>query len=127
MNNDTPPPRKRGLDHLIHATQWSAAGFAATFRHEAAFRQELFLFALLAPLGWWLGDDGIERALLIGSLWIVLIVEMLNTALESAINRIGLEHHELSGRAKDQGSAAVTLSLILVGIVWACVLLSKNT
>lgn len=124
MPDHTPPARKRGLDHLVHATRWSLQGFQATFRHEAAFRQELFLFVLLAPLGWWLGESGIERALLIGSLWVVLIVEMLNTALESAINRIGTEHHELSGRAKDQGSAAVTLSLILVGIVWACVLLS---
>ncbi|MCB1738321.1 MAG: diacylglycerol kinase [Gammaproteobacteria bacterium] len=124
MNDGTSNQNKRGFDHLIHATQWSIAGFRATFKHEAAFRQELFLIVLLAPLGWWLGETGTERALLIGSLWIVLIVEMLNTAVESAINRIGTEHHELSGRAKDQGSAAVTLSLLLVGIVWGCVLFS---
>ncbi|MCP5143153.1 MAG: diacylglycerol kinase [Gammaproteobacteria bacterium] len=124
MNDHTPPARKHGFDHLLHATRWSWQGLAATIRHEAAFRQELFLFVLLAPLGWWLGETGIERALLIGSLWVVLIVEILNSALESTVNRIGTEHHELSGRAKDQGSAAVTLSLILVGIVWACVLLS---
>lgn len=113
---------KSGLDHFIHAFGWSIAGLKATYQHEAAFRQELLLVLLLIPLGWYLGDSGIERALLIGSAWLVLIVEILNTAIESVVNRISTEHHELSGRAKDQGSAAVMLSLILVGIVWIAVL-----
>ena len=112
----------RGLSRLFHATRWSLRGLAATAQHEAAFRQELIAVLVLAPLGWWLGDNGIERALLVGSLLVVLIVEVLNTALESAVDRIGNERHELSGRAKDQGSAAVFLSLLLVAVIWGAVL-----
>ncbi|MGB1109216.1 MAG: diacylglycerol kinase [Gammaproteobacteria bacterium] len=97
-------------------------GFRATLKHEEAFRQEVMLMVVLAPLGAWLGDDGIERALLIGSLLIVLIVELLNSGIESAIDRISDEHHPLSGRAKDQGSAAVFVSLALVILTWGLVL-----
>ncbi len=113
---------KTGLDHFIHAFGWSLAGFNATFRHEAAFRQEVFLACILLPLGWYLGDSGVEKALLLGSVWLVLLVEVLNSAIESVVNRVGLEQHPLSGQAKDQGSAAVMLSLILVAIVWISVL-----
>lgn len=115
--------RKTGLNHFIHAARWSWAGLLATFRHEAAFRQELALLLVLAPLAWWLGETGVERSMMLGSLILVLIVELLNSALESIVNRVGTEHHELSGRAKDQGSAAVLLSLLLAGIVWATILL----
>lgn len=114
--------KKTGLDHFIHAFGWSVAGLKATWQHEAAFRQDLLLALILMPLGAYLGTNGVEKALLMGSVWLVLIVEILNTSIESVVNRIGLEHHELSGRAKDQGSAAVMLSLILVAIIWISVL-----
>ncbi|OQX11153.1 MAG: diacylglycerol kinase [Desulfobulbaceae bacterium A2] len=89
---------------------------------EAAFRQELLLVAVLAPVGLWLGKSGVERALLCGSLLLVLIVEILNSAIEAAIDRFGGEHHPLSGQAKDMGSAAVFLALANVVIVWLLVL-----
>jgi diacylglycerol kinase (ATP) len=108
---------------IINAFRWSLAGFRSTLRNEEAFRQEVMGFIVLAPIGYWLGDTGVERALLIGSLLLVLIVELLNSAVESAIDRIGMEHHPLSGRAKDQGSAAVFVSLINAFLVWLLVLL----
>ncbi|MEM7432881.1 MAG: diacylglycerol kinase [Pseudomonadota bacterium] len=100
-------------------------GFRAAWQHEAAFRQELALVAVLIPLGAWLGDTAIERALLIGVCLLVLIVELLNSAVEAAIDRHGDEHHELSGRAKDFGSAAVFVVLVLVTVTWALILLPK--
>lgn len=112
----------RGLTHFIKAFGWSMAGLRSTFQHEAAFRQELFLFVILAPLGVWLGQSGVERALLIGSLLLVLVVELLNTGLESIVDRISQDHHPLSGRAKDIGSAAVFVSLLNVVLVWGFVL-----
>ncbi len=113
------------LWRVMRAASYSAAGLAAAFKNEAAFRQELALFVVLAPLGFWLGNDGVERALLVGSLVLVLIVELLNSAIEAAVNRVGSEPHELSGRAKDLGSAAVFVSLLLVVIVWALVLADR--
>jgi diacylglycerol kinase (ATP) len=113
----------RGLTRLLNAFRWSLAGFASALRHEEAFRQELTLCALLAPVGLWVGDGGGERALLVGSLLAVLVVELLNTAVESAVDRIGADHHLLSKRAKDLGSAAVFLSLVNVAVTWALVLL----
>ncbi|MBI3777800.1 MAG: diacylglycerol kinase [Gammaproteobacteria bacterium] len=113
------------LRRVVRAVGYSAAGLAAALRNEAAFRQELALFVVLAPLGWWFGHDGVERALLIGSLVLVLIVELFNSAIEAAVNRVGSEPHELSGRAKDLGSAAVFVSLLLVVIVWALVLMDR--
>lgn len=117
------PQNNRGLRRIINAARWSMKGFRSTFKHEEAFRQELLLLIILAPLGYWLGNDGVERALLIGSVFIVLIVELLNTAVESVVDRIGHEHNKLSGRAKDQGSAAVFLSVVLVIVIWVLVLL----
>lgn len=108
---------------VIRAGGYSMAGLRAALAHEAAFRQELVLFVVLAPLGMWLGETGIERALLVGSLLLVLIIELLNSALEAMIDRLGKEHHELSGRAKDIGSAAVLLAIINVFVVWGVVLL----
>ncbi len=110
-----------GLRRIFRAAGYSFRGLAAAVRHEAAFRQELALCALLAPLGWWLGQTPPERALLLGSLLLVLIVELLNSAVEAAIDRIGPEHHELAGRAKDLGSAAVFVSLVLVVLVWSLI------
>ena len=120
---DNPRTGKTGLRRVIDATRYSLAGLAAAARHDDAFRQELVLCAVLAPLGLWLGETGAERALLLGSLLLILIVELLNSALEAAVDRISLERHLLAGRAKDMGSAAVMLSLVNAGVVWLLVLL----
>ena len=101
---------------------YSFRGFAGAFRNEAAFRQELALVVILAPLGIWLGTTGVERALLVGSLLLVLMVELLNSAVEAVVDRVGLERHALSGLAKDIGSAAVFVALMNVLIVWVLVL-----
>lgn len=109
----------------IRAARFSAQGFVHAWRHESAFRQELALCIVLMPLGLWLGQTAYERLLLIACLLLVLIVELLNSAVETAIDRIGEEHHELSGRAKDLGSAAVAVSLALVVLVWTTVAWSR--
>jgi diacylglycerol kinase (ATP) len=108
---------------LLRATGDSVRGLAAALRYQEAFRLEFILAALLIPLGLWLGETGVERALLAGVVLSVLIVELINTAIEVTIDRIGLEHHELSGRAKDLGSAAVFVCLVLVVVVWGAILL----
>lgn len=112
---------KRGLRRIIDAAGYSAAGLASAWRGEEAFRQEAALGLLLAPLALWLGSSPLEQALLFGSWLLVMIVEVLNTAVEAAIDRIGDEHHPLSGQAKDLGSAAVFLSLVLAALVWGAV------
>ena len=109
---------------MLNATQYSLSGLAAAARHEDAFRQELILVAVLTPIALWLGNTGAERALLIGSLILVLIVELLNSAVEAAVDRISFENHRLAKRAKDIGSAAVMLSLANAGIVWLLIILS---
>src|SRR3954447_12337364 len=121
---ESPHKGKTGLQRVINATRYSLEGFAAAARHEDAFRMELALFAVLAPLGLWLGRTGIERALLIGCLLLVLIVELLNSAIEAAVDRISFDNHRLAKRAKDIGSAAVMLSLINAAVVWLLILLS---
>lgn len=120
-------PRKGLFDlgRVRRAAGYSAAGLKAAWRGETAFRQELALCVVLAPLGLWLGRDGVERALLLGSLLLVLIVELLNSAIEAAVNRIGAERNELSGLAKDLGSAAVFVALLVVVLVWALVLADR--
>ncbi|MCB1760286.1 MAG: diacylglycerol kinase [Gammaproteobacteria bacterium] len=112
----------RGLVRIFKAFNYSLAGFRACFRNEAAFRQELAALLLLLPLGLWLGEDGVERALLVASLLLVPVVELLNSAIEAVVDRFGGERHELSGRAKDIGSAAVFLSILLAASVWLLVL-----
>ena len=112
-----------GFTRLVKASQYSWQGLRAAYRHEEAFRQELWLSIVLIPLGFWLGQTGIERALLAGSVILLLLVEMLNSAIEAVVDRIGDEQHELSGRAKDMGSAAVAISIGLIVVVWALVLL----
>lgn len=116
-------PKPTGLVRIWRAFGNSAKGFRGAFVEEAAFRQELALAALLLPLGLWLGDTGMERAMLVGPIFVVLIVELLNSAVEAAIDRIGLERHPLSGLAKDIGSAAVFTSFALLAVVWLLVLL----
>jgi diacylglycerol kinase (ATP) len=121
---ESPHKGKTGLRRVLNATHYSLAGLAAAVRHEDAFRQELILVVLLTPLALWLGSTGVERALLIGSLIIVLIVELLNSAVEATVDRISFENHRLAKRAKDIGSAAVMLSLLNAGVVWLLIILS---
>jgi diacylglycerol kinase (ATP) len=112
-----------GLPRLRAALLNSMKGFGAAWAGEEAFRQEVYLLLVALPLGLWLGKTGVEKALLVGSVLLVLIVELLNTGIEIVVDRIGFERHELSGRAKDVGSAAVLVSLVLAGAVWLLVLL----
>lgn len=114
---------RTGLRRVWNALFYSLAGLKAAFRHEDAFRQELLLAALLIPLGLWLGPDGVARALLVGSVLLVLIVELLNSAIEATVDRISLQDHVLAKRAKDIGSAAVLLALVNGALVWSLVLL----
>lgn len=115
-------PGRKGVSRIIHAAGYSYQGLKACYRHEAAFRQELLLCVLLMPLSFVATPYLVESALLISTLIIVLITELLNSAVEAVVDRIGSEYHDLSGRAKDIGSAAVSLSLLLVTVVWALVI-----
>ena len=112
----------KGVARIFRAARYSFTGFIAAIRCEAAFRQELALFVVMAPVALWLGHSGTERALMIGSLFLILIVELLNSAVESVVDRVGTERHSLSGQAKDMGSAAVALALINAALVWALIL-----
>jgi diacylglycerol kinase (ATP) len=122
VNNRDKP---RGLKRLLLACNASGKGLWGAWRDEAAFRQELVFALLAAPLGLWLGRNGVERALLVAPLLLLLIVELLNSAIEATVDRIGFERNELAGLAKDLGSAAVFVALVLVGVVWALVLLGR--
>lgn len=112
----------KGIKRIFNAFFFSLSGFKATWQHEEAFRQEVLLLIVTTPVAIWLGENNIERILLIGCLVLVLIVELLNSAIESVVDRIGPEHHELSGRAKDIGSAAVFLTLAWSAVTWLMVL-----
>jgi diacylglycerol kinase (ATP) len=107
---------------MFDATRNSWGGLKGAWREEEAFRQEIVAGFVLVPLALWLGENGIERALLVGSLLVVVIVELVNSSIEATVDRIGPERHTLSGLAKDLGSAAVAVSLLLVVVVWALVL-----
>jgi diacylglycerol kinase (ATP) len=113
--------RLTGWRRLWAAAGYSIQGLKAAWINEAAFRQELLLVLFLSPLAFWLGTTATQRALLIFSLLIVLITELLNSAIEVAVDRIGSERHELSGRAKDMGSAAVMVALIAAACVWGMI------
>jgi diacylglycerol kinase (ATP) len=117
--------KPRGVTRVIRALGSSIKGLVGAFRDEAAFRQELACAAILIPLGLWLGHNGLERAALVAPVLLVLIVELLNSAIEATVDRIGLERHVLAGLAKDIGSAAVFMSFILLGTVWLLVLLGR--
>lgn len=114
-------PASNGLRRLANATVFSVAGLRAAWTHEAAFRQECVATLVLTPFALWLGTTPVERALLIGTCVLVVIVELLNSALEAVVDRTGTDRHELAARAKDLGSAAVFMSLMLVIIVWLVV------
>ncbi len=112
----------KGFERLFKAFGFSIQGLSAAFRNEAAFRQELYLSLILIPLGLYLGDTGLEKAMLVSVVILVLIIELINSGMEAVVDRFGGEHHELSGRAKDVASAAVLLALMNVLVVWACIL-----
>ncbi|GGX85928.1 diacylglycerol kinase [Litchfieldella qijiaojingensis] len=116
--------KRTGLKRLSKAIKYSCAGLSAAWRYEAAFRQELVALSCLFPITMVLDLEGVERALLWASMLLVIVVELLNSAIEATVDRIGMEHHPISGLAKDLGSAAVMVSLLLAGGSWACVLLS---
>jgi diacylglycerol kinase (ATP) len=120
--SESPFKGKTGLARLISATRNSLEGLIAAARYENAFRQELLGAAVLVPLGLWLGANGVERALLAGTVLLVLIVELLNSAVEATVDRISFENHHLAKRAKDVGSAAVMLSITLAIVVWLLIL-----
>lgn len=109
----------------VRAAKYSAQGFAHAWRHESAFRQELALIVFFLPAGIWLGRTPFEIAILVSSLLLVLVVELLNSAIEAAVDRHGEEHHELSGRAKDLGSASVFLALVIVAVVYGAVICDR--
>ena len=117
--------KPRGVTRVLRALGASLRGLAGAFRDEAAFRQELAFAALVIPLGLWLGHSGVERALLVGPVLLILIVELVNSAIEATVDRIGFERHALAGLAKDIGSAAVLMSFVLLTAVWLLVLLGR--
>lgn len=118
-------PGTRGLRHVVKAFTFSMQGLRAAVANEEAFRLELLAVVIMFPLALWLGANGVERALLAGSLLLVLIVELINSALEAVVDRVGTEHHELSGRAKDIGSAAVFIALCNVALIWGLLLYGR--
>ena len=111
-----------GLRRLIKATGYSLAGLKAAWVHEEAFRLETLIVVVMTPLALWLGEDSVERVLMIGSLLLLLITELVNSGIEAAVDRMGQEHHELSGRAKDIASATVFVAVINIAVVWGMLL-----
>jgi diacylglycerol kinase (ATP) len=117
--------KPRGVTRILRACSSSWNGLKGAYREEAAFRQELGAALIVIPLGLWLGHSGIERALLVGPMFLILIVELLNSAIEATVDRIGFERHALAGLAKDIGSAAVLMSFVLLAVAWLLVLLGR--
>ncbi len=120
-----PKSGQRGFRRLFAATSYSLAGLRAAWHNEEAFRQEALLCVVLIVPALWLGQTAVQRVLLIGSCLLVLVVELLNSAIEAVVDRVGPEIHELSGRAKDMGSAAVLLSLLLAALAWTAVAFNR--
>ena len=118
-------PGATGLRRIINATAYSWWGLKAAYQHESAFRQELWLALILVPLGYFLGGDWTDKAALICSVLFVPVVELLNSGIEAVVDRIGDEPHQLSGRAKDMGSAAVFIALVITALVWTAVLVDN--
>ncbi|WP_373778368.1 diacylglycerol kinase [Glaesserella sp.] len=116
------PENKANFKRIVRATGYSIKGLKSAYIHEAAFRQEVWLSLVIIPLGLYLGNGAIEKVLLVGSVLLVLMAELLNSAVESVVDRIGPEYHELSGRAKDIGSAAVFVAMVITGMTWGLIL-----
>lgn len=121
---DLPPPRATGLRRLINAFRYSCAGLTAAFRHEAAFRQECVLAIVLIPTALLSAADGVGKAMMVGCVLLVMVVELINSAIEAVVDRVSQARHPLAKRAKDIGSAAVLLALLNLMAVWALVLLA---
>ena len=115
----------RSPARIFKAARWSMQGLQAAWLHESSFRLEVCLFVVLAPLGWWLGDTPVERVLLVGSMLLVLGIELLNSAIEAVIERYGAEFHPIAGRAKDMGSAAVFVLMLNVLLTWGAIVSPK--
>jgi diacylglycerol kinase (ATP) len=111
------------IERLLSATRNSLRGLGAGWREQAALRYECYVLVVAVPVGWYLGRSGVERALLIGSYFFVIVVELVNSALETVVDRIGREHHELSGRAKDLASAAVLGAIVNAMVIWVLIIL----
>lgn len=122
---ESPYKGETGLRRILSATRNSIAGLREALRHEDAFRQELILSAMLVPAAFWIGTTATERALLIGSVLLVLIVELLNSAVEATVDRISFENHRLAKRAKDIGSAAVMLALVNAALIWGVIVIGR--
>ncbi len=122
MTRSSPYKSTGGLVRIVRAFGYSLQGLGAAWRHEAAFRQEVLLSVILIPLGLWLGETVMERLLLAGVLVLVLVVELVNSAIEALADAISMDHDPLLGRAKDIGSAAVMVALLLAGASWLCIL-----
>jgi len=116
------PSDQHGLRRVLLATRYSWQGLRATWRKEEAFRQEVVVAAIALPVAWFLGETAVERALLVAVILNVLILELVNTAIENVVDRVGTDPHKLSGRAKDVGSAAVFMGIVLAAVVWGLVL-----
>lgn len=116
------PENKVSVKRVFRATGYSMKGLKSAYINEAAFRQEVWLSFFLLPLGLWLGENAIEKVLLVGSVLLVLAMELLNSAVEAVVDRIGTEYHELSGRAKDIGSAAVFMTMMIFCATWGLIL-----
>ena len=119
------PDKMTGPARLTRALASTARGLAAAWREEEAFRQECLLAVLVVPLGLWLGETGLERIVLVGPMLLVLIIELLNSAIEATVDRIGAEWHPLAGTAKELGSAAVSVAIVLLALTWLLVLLDR--
>lgn len=122
-HQESPFKGKTGLRRLVNAFGYSMDGFKAAYQHEDAFRQEVWLSLILIPLAFYLEAEALHRILMVGSVLLVMIVELLNSAVEAVVDRVSIERHALAKRAKDIGSAAVLLALINLGVVWGLILL----
>ncbi|EME9802071.1 diacylglycerol kinase [Vibrio sp. 665] len=125
QSQESGKPGNTGLKRIVKATGYSIQGLKAAFKHEAAIRQELALLSIAVILAWLVDVGMVERILMIGVVVLVLIVELVNSAIEAVVDRIGIERHELSGRAKDIGSAAVMVALAFAGFTWLYILASR--
>ncbi|HHF3151633.1 diacylglycerol kinase [Vibrio diabolicus] len=125
QSQESGKPGNTGLKRIVKATGYSIQGLKAAFKHEAAIRQELALLSIAVILAWLVDVGMVERILMIGGVVLVLIVELVNSAIEAVVDRIGIERHELSGRAKDIGSAAVMVALVFAGFTWLYILASR--
>lgn len=118
-------PGKTGITRILHACHYSWLGLKAAWRHEAAFRQEIVIAVILLPLAFVLGQSAAQMGLMITSVLLVLMIELINSAVEAVVDRFGGEHHQLSGRAKDIGSAAVAIAILNLLCVWGVILISN--